>query len=602
MKNFFNYYQDELLFLRQKGGAFAKKHPEVAEHIDIKDARSMDPHTERIIESVAFMSAQLHQRIDDNSQHIAFHILNALYPNLVNPLPPCSVVSLNSPLDKKSREILDIPRHTKLSSPSKSGSSCSFRTIYNLKFYPISIKNINVMKNTLHENNANSWCIKIDVSTNSVPIDFMNIDKLLFHINSNIIEDALTIYEAIFANPNADIFLQVNDRSIKLPKNSIRQCGFEDKDTICPINKYSSNIFQLFQEIIHFKQKFMFFEISNIDKIIKQHQITNISDISIIIDISFTRERLLQIVKKDSIMLNCVPITNLFHFTSDPFRFSGKQNRYLLLADQLRDQEIEIHSILDIHLVDNNTSENSVVQPYFSLPTSSNQNDEIHELFWLHTREPAEARNLPGNDIYISFIDINLNPYDVYDKVVYAKLLCTNRFESREIPIFAKMNIEALETGDISAKLLYKMTDTIEFSNNSTNLWSLVSQLSSTNISMSKEENLLPPIKQLIKLFSANFNVKAEELISGISKIITSKIVRRFGDDAWRGFVPGIEFNIYCKDESKSHFAFFLCSVINQYLSSCVSINSFIQLNLISEKTNMMIASWSPTSGRKELV
>lgn len=63
MKNFLNYYHDELLSLREKGGIFAKKHPNIAEKLDIKNGESSDPQTERIIESVAFMAAKLHQKL-----------------------------------------------------------------------------------------------------------------------------------------------------------------------------------------------------------------------------------------------------------------------------------------------------------------------------------------------------------------------------------------------------------------------------------------------------------------------------------------------------------------------------------------------------------
>jgi type VI secretion system protein ImpG len=164
------------------------------------------------------------------------------------------------------------------------------------------------------------------------------------------------------------------------------------------------------------------------------------------------------------------------------------------------------------------------------------------------------------------------------------------------------MNVEGLETGGTYGSLLYRVSKTINFSDSSTTPWSLVSQLSSTHISASREGNLLTSISKLISMFCAGIGIKTEELLSQITKIIPSTIVRRFGHDAWRGFVEGVEFDIFIRDEDQSHFAFFLCSIINQYLSACVSMNSFVQLNMISEKTNQRIAYWNPTSGRKNVV
>jgi type VI secretion system protein ImpG len=597
VKDFLNYYQDELLSLRAKGGVFAKKYPEIAEYIDIKDGQSTDPHTERIIESVAFIAAKLHQRIDDNAEYIAFHILNAVYPNLVNPLPPCSVVKFVHEFAGN----LHIPRHSYLSSYSKLSEMCSFRTMYPTTLYPVEITKTSLEKNIAMLGGEDLWCLKVDIQTKAGPINDLAIDRLLFHINSNIIEDALIMYESIFANGNVSAFINVNNKIIKLKNGSIRPCGFEDEDTVCPVTKYSTNIFQLFQEMLHFKQKFMFFEISNINGAIQSLNEKDLFEFSIIIDISFTRDRLLQIVKDDTLLLNCVPIANLFPYTSDPFRFTGEQNKYLLIADQLNDKRLEIHSIWDVHIIDGETSEDSIVQPYFALSVDSDTNIH-HELFWVHSREASDIRGISGNDIYMSFIDINMNPHASYDSVVYAKLLCMNRMESRDIPVFARMDIEGIETGGTHGILLYKTSNSVEFSNNSTNLWNLVSQLSSTNISVARGEDMLLSIRQIVKMFSAGIGIRADELISHISKISCFPIVRRFGNDAWRGFVRGIEVNVWSKDDDKSYFSFLLCSIINQYLSSCVSLNSFIQMNLISEKTNLKIRKWNPSSGKRDVL
>lgn len=601
MKDFLNYYQDELLSLRKKGGVFAKKYPEVAEYIDIKDGQSTDPQTERIIESVAFMSAKLHKRIDDNAENIAFHILNALNPNLVNSLPPCSVVRFYAESGNAAVSLLKIPRGTYLSSMSKAKVPCSFRTIYPITVYPLSITGISLQKQASYIASDDLICLNIDLQTNSVPIEKIDLDKVLFHINSNIIEDALMIYESIFAGGGNAVFLKLNGKIIKLPENSLKPCGFGEEDMLCPVSKYATNTFQLFQEALHFKQKFMFFIIENIKEVIIQSGAQDVYEISLIIDVTVVNERLFQVIKNDSLLINCVPIVNLFQHTSDPFRFTGEKNKYLLLADQLRDREMEIHSIVEVHMVNSDTATDVIVQPYFSLSVDADNNIE-HDLFWLHRREASDVRGLPGNDIYISLIDTNLKPYDSYDDVAYAKLLCTNRFEARDIPVFARMDIEGMETGGMYGSLLYRTTKTVNFAGNTNNLWVLVSQLSATHITVSKQALLMDSIKQLLSIFSAGVYLRANELIEQVSKVDTSEIVKRFGEDAWRGFVRGIEFNFYSKEDSKSYFAFFLCSIINQYLSSCVSINSFVQVNLISERMNSKIAQWRPTSGRRDVI
>ena len=600
MKNFLSYYHDELLFLRKKGGEFAKNHPEIASKLDIKDGESTDPQTERIIESVAFMSAKLNQKIDDNSQNIAFYLLSALYPNLVNIFPPCSVVKFESENSITISDKITINRGTNLFVKSKNDSECQFTTLYPLTIYPISVSNVNLLKTERRLGGINGWCIEISIVTNSIPLEQIVPNDLLFHINSDIIENSLMIYESIFSNPKRNFFLKINERYLKIDSENIVQCGFDNIDSVCPVSPYSTNSFQLFQEMLHFKRKFMFFRILKIGDLILNSGIKNISEISIIVDIEASNDRLLEIVKTDSIILNSTPVVNLFKVTSDPFRFDGTKSKYMLLADQSRDDSIEIHSISEIHIINNETKNDEVVQPYFSLAIDSDTNI-MHNLYWIYSKESSELRRLGGFDTYISFIDTKMTPKKIYADVVYAKTLCTNRFAARDIPTFSKMYIDSVETAGYSGKLIQKTSKPISFFESTNSLWNLISQLTATHISVSKADNLMTSIRQLVDIFSSKDKVKAEEIFGGIKSVSINEIVQRFGKDSWRGFVKGKEVTINIDDEN-TFFSYFLCCIINQYFSDSISINSFVKLKMKSHNTGKILAKWNPTSGKRDLL
>ncbi len=146
VKDFLNYYHYELLSLRQKGGVFAKKHPNIAEKLDIKNGESSDPQTERIIESVAFMAAKLHQKIDSNAQNIAFFLLSALYPNLINVFPPCGIVKFENENIASIPDKLVLKKGTSLFVNSKNNIECQFRTLYPITLHPICISDVQLLK------------------------------------------------------------------------------------------------------------------------------------------------------------------------------------------------------------------------------------------------------------------------------------------------------------------------------------------------------------------------------------------------------------------------------------------------------------------------
>ena len=54
--------------------------------------------------------------------------------------------------------------------------------------------------------------------------------------------------------------------------------------------------------------------------------------------------------------------------------------------------------------------------------------------------------------------------------------------------------------------------------------------------------------------------------------------------------------------EENTFFSYLLGTIVNQYLSDIVSLNSFVKLQIKSATTSKLLASWKPTSGRKDVV
>ncbi|MDR1034953.1 MAG: type VI secretion system baseplate subunit TssF [Holosporales bacterium] len=600
-KDFLYYYRNELLFLREKGGAFALKHPEIADKLDIKAGESTDPHTERIIEAVAFMSARLNQKIDDNSQNVAFHLLSALYPNLIATFPPGGIVQFVSGAGTVDPDVVHIPKGTKVVATSRAGVNCIFRTVYPLDLYPINVANVTLTQRSGNSIGSSGTCITITINSLSIPFENMGIQELLFCINSDMLEDALSIYEAIFSNPNGLFTIKIADKEFEIDRRYVMRCGFGDNEMICSVPKYSTNSLQLFQEVLHFPRKFMFFKIINVHDLITKTLLTNIDSISLVIDVNYKNDRFSDTIKKVSITTDATPIVNLFQVTSDPFRFDGLKNKYLLMADQSLDPSLEIQSISSVHILNSKTNEAFVVPPYFSLASDA-ESDATPNIYWTYSTESAGVRGLDGMDTYISFVDTSLNPKAPYDMVVYAQTLCTNRFETRDIPSHIRMQTENIETGSYSAKLLHKITKPVEMTEERNTLWTLISQLATTHITIASCENLMTSISKLVEILACDTKIQARELLDQITTIDVTEIVRRIGKEAWRGFVNGLAINIYTKSEPNSSLVFLFCNILNHYLSSIVSINSFIELHMFSSTSSKELASWLPTSGNRRLL
>ena len=144
------YYKRELSYLRGQGSDFAQRYPKVASRLSLHGGESLDPHTERLIESVAFLSARVHRDLDQEFPDVAYALLDNLCPSLVQPLPSMSVAQFGlDPAQGKVTAGFRVPRHTMLHArtaraqpvPPQSAPSqeCRFRTAWDTVLWPLRI-------------------------------------------------------------------------------------------------------------------------------------------------------------------------------------------------------------------------------------------------------------------------------------------------------------------------------------------------------------------------------------------------------------------------------------------------------------------------------
>ena len=123
------YYRRELAYLRVQGGDFASRYPKVARRLDLSSAESPDPHIERLIEAVAFLTARVHRDLDREFPAVATSLLDNLCPSLTQPVAAMTVMQMTlDPSQGKVTSGLRVARGTALSTTAQSGEVQSLRT------------------------------------------------------------------------------------------------------------------------------------------------------------------------------------------------------------------------------------------------------------------------------------------------------------------------------------------------------------------------------------------------------------------------------------------------------------------------------------------
>ncbi|MFM7760384.1 MAG: type VI secretion system baseplate subunit TssF, partial [Burkholderiaceae bacterium] len=186
-----DYYLRELDWLRNQGRDFAKRYPKVGARLDLHGGESHDPHTERLIESVAFLAARIRRDIDADFPQVASALLENLYPALLAPLPSMTVVQMTlGAAQGKVTAGLNVPRHTALVAQAQSGEEVRFRTAWDSTLWPLHVIDAKV---------DDEGCIAVQIKADDGnTLEELALDTLRIHLAGDSATVA-TLYECLAA-------------------------------------------------------------------------------------------------------------------------------------------------------------------------------------------------------------------------------------------------------------------------------------------------------------------------------------------------------------------------------------------------------------------
>jgi type VI secretion system protein ImpG len=344
---------------------------------------------------------------------------------------------------------------------------------------------------------------------------------------------------------------------------------------------------------------FLFFKINNLSKS-KEKLSLDTNSIELLITLRGVQDLFQKNINPDNFLLGCTPIVNLFRKSTEPQRLTKRRINYRLVPDQRREKTTEIYSVLKVCAAVDGGEEPQTFSPYFSFDHETVSNKDV--IYWVAKRTPAEIRDVPGTDIHLSFVDLGFNPTLPPHHIIYAQTLCTNRFLAEQIPTGAELQIE--EAVPINRIVCLDKPIPQSYSPpDGEALWRLISQLSVNHVSLTGGRESLKVLKESLKLYAGPLHSDRHYEIDNIEKLQTRKITRRFGNEAWRGFVSGIEISLEMNmPRGGGDASFLLASVLRHYFALNVSINSFVELSMF--KTNHLdeYMRWHPLPGAKILL
>jgi type VI secretion system protein ImpG len=606
------YYERELAHLRQLGGQFAEKYPRVASRLLLEPDRCDDPHVERLLEAFAFMAARVHLRVDDDFPEVTSALLGIVQPHYLRPVPSMSIVECElDPEQGKQTAGLRLPAKTPMATKrTVDGLPCRFQTAYPVELWPLTVGECEWRQpERLSEPVRVSGAVGVIrmrlLCARDVSFNQFKIGKLAFHLTgeTNVVH---TLYELLCRNCISILVRNPHQRGSKLVNISpsqLRPMGFEEGEALLPYPKRSFDGYRLLQEYFSFSEKFLFFELGGLNAI-AEAGCAEQAEILFCFSRFDRPERHQDLeigVSARTLRLGCTPVINLFSHVAEPILVTHTKHEYRVIPDVRHQETTEVFSIDEVMASNTTRRESIQLDPLYSYRFQARK--ESGRAYWHAVRRMNVLGEREPSTIHLSLVDVDGIMTEPDVEVLTVRCSCSNFDLPSRLPF-------GLEDGDFTAEefpvvkqitALRRPSPTYDPPTAKGQLWRLVSQLSLNYLSLVEEG--VTSLQEILRLHNFTDSSYLENQIGGIlamsSKPHFAIMQSIYGNVPARGTRVEIEFD---ERQFVGGGVYLFANVLDRFLGSYTSINSFCQLAARTNQRKEMLGEWPPKAGNKPLI
>lgn len=618
------YYERELTYLRQLAKEFASEYPKIAGRLKLEGEVCEDPHVNRLIEAFSFLTARIHKKLDDEFPEITEAFLGMLYPHYLRPIPSMAIVQLN--FDPEQVQITgrySIPRDTLMFSRAVKGMPCKFRTCYPVELWPVKIAHAQFFPMELSvfnrpKNNAVATlrirlsCIG-DITWPKLKAELLKPDakdklapppKLRLYLSGEG-QIIYALYEVLCNNVQQIILSSDNDRQIEIPADSLQPVGFEQDEGMLDYEPRSFLGYRLLHEYFVFPEKFLFFDLFNLDRIDEEFN----KELTVTIFLSeFQRAermvRLEQSISAETFRLGCAPIINLFKQQAEPINLTHQKTEYLVIPDIRRPWGTEVYSVDSVRKITRLRDQEEVIDfhPFYSVKHAYSSEPQ-QGTYWCISRHPTLYKDGSGTDVFLSLVDLKFNPKVPQIETLSINVSCTNRDLPAKLPFGGNESDFELDgyPGVWSVRCITKPTPTLRPPLRKGAQWRLISHLALNHLSL--VEGGREALLEILNLYNFTDSDAIKKQLNGILEVKSRSCVRRMHQQMRFAIVQGTEVTLHFDEEQFTGSGVYLfANVLSRFLGLYTGLNSFTQLIVTSKQREKVLAICPPRSGELPLV
>ncbi|KEY58761.1 type VI secretion system baseplate subunit TssF [Serratia sp. DD3] len=620
------YYNRELVYLREMGADFAERYPKVAGRLGMQGIEVNDPYVERLLEGFAFLTSRIQLKMDAEFPRFSQRVLEVIYPNYLAPIPSMAIAELHP--DGRKGNINTgflVPRGTMMTSDSfkKSGITCKYRTAHDVMLYPLSISQVSLgaapgdIANVAGiDRDACQSALRIRLRLDdNVTLDNLRLDKLTFYLSGPDIE-AMQLLELVMQHTTGILCQSTyNPRQWQyLSKEQLNHEGFEADQALLPNDLRNFDGYRLLQEYFAFPARFRFISISGLTPLFSMFptQSSHAKEFEIVLLLDKALPALAKRIDTSHLSLHCTPVVNLFPKVAERITLNNKTNEYHLVVDNIQPLDYEVFSVQRLWGTPENNQYEQEFRPFYCTQGRDGQNYGAYFSLRRSPR-PLSAKSKRhgtrstylGSEVFLSLVDANHTPWRNDLEYFTAEVLVTNR----DLPLLLQKQelLSFIVSDSIPLRQVTLRTPPSlprEALAEGRLSWGLISQLQLDYVSLMEgdEAQSTRMLRELLTLYA---KLEEPQVIKEINGVQHCRLTPTYQRSPFPGpivFSRGIAIGLTVDEQAFSGGTPYLFGcVLERLFSRIVTMNSFVTTSLSTPQRGK-IAQWPPRIGRRTLI
>lgn len=564
---FNRYFQEELSHLRDLGKEFSRAHPALAPMLA---GATPDPDVERLLEGVAFLTALLRQKLDDEFPELINELMQLIWPHYLRPIPSTTLIAFTP--KPSLRQLMTIPPEVQIASVPVEGTSCLFRTSYEVEVHPLTL-----LEATFIQPSGQPPLIKLLFETKGMKLSDWQPKVMRLYLGGDY-PDASDLYLLLRRHlRRIHIKPLEKGKSCLLGPENLKPVGFSDREALIPYPSHAFPGYRILQEYFISPQKFLFLDLTGWERWEERGGGSRFEVHFELSDLPFSAPR----IKKDHFVLSVTPAINLFPHEADPIQIDHRMTKYLIRPSGSNPEHYQVYSVQHVVGYIQGTAQERQYVPFEVF----NPDPHTHPVYRITIRQS------PLREMFDLFLSIAYPPGigSPPSETLSIQLLCTNgalpeNLRLGDISVPTSSSPESVEFKNIlppTISLLPPLEGKKEDGKGGENLrWRLLAHLFLNYLSLSRPENLKALLEQYIFSGSRNrtqtlANRKRIEGIEGLEARVSDRLVSGI-------LMRGQEIDLKLRQEkfaSQGDMYLFGC-ILDHFLGNYASLNHFTRLTV----------------------